>query len=48
MSQPWQGVLNKIDDFRYEIPKTYKEGMRTSGLIFVDQTMVLGMVNDNA
>ena len=44
----WNGPLNKVDDFRYEIPKTYKEGMRTSGLIFVDQTMVLGMVNDNA
>ena len=44
----WNGPLNKVDDFRYEIPKTYKDGMRTSGLIFVDQTMVLGMVNDNA
>jgi tRNA-splicing ligase RtcB len=44
----WNGPLNKVDDFRYEIPKTYKDGMRTSGLIFVDQAMVLGMVKDNA
>jgi tRNA-splicing ligase RtcB len=44
----WNGPLNKIDDFRYEIPKSYKDGMRTSGLIFVDQVMVSKTEQDNA
>ncbi len=28
MSAPWEGVLNKIDDYRWEIPTSYKAGMR--------------------
>lgn len=36
----WNGPLNRIDDYRYEIPRNYKEGMNTSGLIFADQKMV--------
>ncbi len=44
----WNGPLNKIDEFRYEIPQSYKKGMLTSGLIFVDQDMVQKTVSDNA
>ena len=44
----WNGPLNKIDDFRYEIPKTYKNGMRTSGLIFVDSKLASQTMKDNA
>jgi tRNA-splicing ligase RtcB len=44
----WNGPLNKIDDFRYEIPKTYKDGMRTSGLIFVDSNLASQTMQDNA
>ena len=36
----WKGPLNKIDDYRYEIPKSYKKGMNTSGLIFADEKMI--------
>ncbi|MCK5024682.1 MAG: RtcB family protein [Thermoplasmata archaeon] len=36
----WTGPLNKIDDYRYEIPKSYKKGMNTSGLIFADEKMI--------
>ncbi|MFQ5909396.1 MAG: RtcB family protein [Thermoplasmata archaeon] len=44
----WNGPLNKIDEFRYEIPKSYKQGMRTSGLLYVDSKMMRSVVTDNA
>ncbi|PIZ27239.1 MAG: RNA-splicing ligase RtcB, partial [Chloroflexi bacterium CG_4_10_14_0_8_um_filter_46_9] len=31
---PWQGQLIKIDDYHWEIPQSYKAGMRVPGLIY--------------
>ena len=39
MSQ-WQGQLIKIDDYRWEIPQSYKPGMRVPGLIYSDEAML--------
>jgi len=36
----WQGQLNKIDDYRWEIPKSYKPGMRVPGLVYADEAML--------
>jgi tRNA-splicing ligase RtcB len=36
----WQGQLIKIDDYRWEIPKTYKTGMRVPGLIYASKEML--------
>ena len=36
----WKGPLNKLDEYRYEIPKSYKKEMNTSGLIFADEKMI--------
>ncbi|MBM3119535.1 MAG: RtcB family protein [Chloroflexi bacterium] len=36
----WQGQLNKIDDYRWEIPKSYKPGMRVPGLVYADTSML--------
>jgi tRNA-splicing ligase RtcB len=36
----WQGTLNKIDNYRWEIPKTYKAGMRVPGLVYADEAMM--------
>ena len=44
----WNGPLNKIDDFRYEIPKSYKSCMRTSAVIFADEKMLESLRKDNA
>jgi tRNA-splicing ligase RtcB len=33
-------VLNKIDDYRWEIPQGYKAGMRVPGLIYADEGML--------
>ena len=44
----WNGPLNKIDDFRWEIPQTYKKCMRTSAIIFADEKMIQQIRADNA
>jgi len=40
MAAPWQEVVKKIDDYRWEIPQTYKTGMLVPGLIFASQSML--------
>jgi tRNA-splicing ligase RtcB len=44
----WNGPINRIDDYHYEIPKSYKKGMRTSGVLFVDKSMLSRTLMDNA
>ena len=40
MATPWKEIINKIDDYRWEIPKSYKQGMRVPGLIFASESML--------
>lgn len=40
MSAPWRGIVKKIDDYRWEIPTGYKEGMLVPGLIFTSEAML--------
>ncbi|HTY47710.1 MAG TPA: RtcB family protein [Methanomassiliicoccales archaeon] len=44
----WNGPLNQIDDYRWEIPSTYKKCMRTSAVIFADKNMIKHIREDNA
>jgi tRNA-splicing ligase RtcB len=44
----WQSVLQKIDEWRFLLPKTFKEGMRTEGLIYADEQMIEHIIADNA
>ncbi len=37
---PWSGPLQKVDDYRWRIPKSYKSGMRVDGLVFASEEMV--------
>ena len=48
MAEVWQGTLNKIDDFRYEIPRSYKQGMRVRGLIYADDKLIKNIRHDKA
>jgi tRNA-splicing ligase RtcB len=48
MAEPWSGVLEKVDDFRWRIPKTYQKGMRVPGLIFSDEEMLKQVRLDQA
>ena len=36
----WQGELVKIDDYRWQIPQSYKSGMRVPGLIYASEKML--------
>jgi tRNA-splicing ligase RtcB len=36
----WQGQFIKIDDYRWQIPKNYKTGMRVPGLIYASKGML--------
>jgi len=44
----WQSVLQKLDEWRFLLPKTFKEGMRADGLIYADEQMIEHIVADNA
>ncbi len=40
--------LEKIDDFRWRIPKSYKPGMRVPGLIYADEKLLKSIYQDKA
>ncbi|MFC2024928.1 RtcB family protein [Chloroflexota bacterium] len=40
MPAPWQEVVKRIDDYRWEIPTSYKAGMSVPGLIFTSESML--------
>ncbi len=44
----WRGTLTKIDQYRYLIPRSYKDGMRTDGLIYASEKMVDKLTGDDA
>jgi tRNA-splicing ligase RtcB len=44
----WQGVIQKIDDWRFRIPKSFKEGMRTDAVIYADEEMIDHIFSENA
>ncbi len=48
MSQAWQGPLERIDEFRWKIPRTYKREMRTDGLIYASEKMIPTIRDDQA
>jgi tRNA-splicing ligase RtcB len=44
----WAGKLEKIDDYRWLIPTSYKPGMRVPGLIYADEVMLKQIMEDQA
>jgi len=44
----WGGHLEKIDDYRWQIAKSYKDGMRVPGLIFADEGMLQHILGEQA
>lgn len=44
----WQGPLEKIDDFRWRIPKKYKQGMKVPGVIYADEELLKDVIGDKA
>ncbi len=44
----WEGPLEKIGDYKYRIPASYKEGMRVDGIIYADEELLESIKKDNA
>jgi len=44
----WHGTLERVDDYRWRIPVSYKDGMRVPGLIYADKAMLEQIKNDMA
>ncbi len=40
MAAPWKEIVKKIDDYRWEIPQSYKQGMLVPGLIYASESML--------
>ena len=40
--------LEKIDDYRWRIPRSYKPGMRVPGLIYADEKLLKDIYQDKA
>jgi len=48
MSETQQVPLEKIDDYRWRIPKSYKPGMRVPGLVYADEKLLKDIYKDKA
>ena len=48
MGVVWQGKLEKVDSWRWRIPKSYKTGMRVPGIIYADEKLVKDINKDKA
>ena len=44
----WEGSLERIDQYRWRIPKSYKSGMRVDGVIYADEDMITQIRSDRA
>jgi len=48
MVDGWSGPLQKIDDYRWRIPRSYKKCMRVDGLIIADDELIKSIRQDQA
>ena len=48
MASRWEKVLRRIDEYRWEIPTEYKEGMRVPGIIYADEKMIKNISEDQS
>ena len=44
----WTNVLERVGNDRWELPQTYKQGMRAPGLVFADEAMLELMGDDKS
>lgn len=44
----WTQILKKIDDYRWELPRSYRPGMRVPGLIYANERMLRSMEEEQA
>ncbi len=48
MAQNYTGPLERIDDNRWRIPKSYRHDMRVDGVIYADEALVSAIKEDKS
>ncbi|MFQ5414716.1 MAG: RtcB family protein [Phycisphaerae bacterium] len=48
MNERFAGPLERVDDTRWRIPKSYKPGMRVDGMIYADDRLVAAIAQDRS
>ncbi|MEA3494183.1 MAG: RtcB family protein [Candidatus Margulisiibacteriota bacterium] len=44
----WQDVFEKVDEYRFKIPKSFQVGMRVDGLIYTNEAMIQHIYSEKA
>ena len=44
----WSGIMEKVDEYRWRIPQSYKPGMRVPGLVYASEDMLPHILEDRA
>ncbi len=44
----WQGKIERVDEYRWRIPQSYKPGMRGEGLVYATGEMMRAIRSDNS
>ena len=48
MPEQWSGPVDRIDEYRWRIPRKYKPEMRTDGIVYASSEMMRDMKTDNS
>lgn len=48
MAEMWSGPIEKIDETRFRIPRSYRPFMRTDGIIYADDALMTHIAKDKA
>ena len=48
MAKAWSGPVERIDEYRWRIPRAYKAEMRADGIVYASGAMMRGIKDDNA
>ncbi|MDW8105146.1 MAG: RtcB family protein, partial [Armatimonadota bacterium] len=48
MAEKWEGKLERIDTYRWRIPKDYKKGMRVDGIIYASAQLIEHITQDQS
>ncbi|MEE8194227.1 MAG: RtcB family protein, partial [Dehalococcoidales bacterium] len=44
----WSGPIERVDDYRWRIPRSYRAGMRVPGLIYADRDMLESILSEQS
>jgi tRNA-splicing ligase RtcB (3'-phosphate/5'-hydroxy nucleic acid ligase) len=48
MEKKWTGEIEKLDDYRWRLPRDESRGMRTDGIVYADETLLKDLREDAA